>query len=678
MLIRKIVLSNFGLYGGRNEFDLVPRVKYRRKRPIILFGGKNGAGKTTLLESVRLALYGRTSLGSRVRQVDYDSYLRGRIHRARGDLLQVNEASVAVEFDYVRAGEKKTYRIERSWQAKSETSLEEHFQLLEDGQPVSDVDQEVAEAFVREIVPEGLSQLFFFDGEKIRELAEDDTGDEVLAQSIKALLGLDMVERLSADLAIYASRQATDSAAEKDQERLVKIHTELQQLETSRDDFEEELADIGTKINSQESLIEQQEDTLRMRGAGFAKHRDELKSRETRATTTITQIEADVRTACENLLPIALCPKTTDGVMRQIESEQSARQRQNDSRAAKAMKAELMAQLRRVIDPVKSRAKAVAQLAEGVESTVDAFFSERIGSGTEDGSNEFLGLSEAESAAIRAHIEQASQIRQRVLKAGRQLEREYRVLQETRLQIERIPNEDQLADVLTEIQRLNRVLGELHQRQREMNDQLDAVMLQRAELDRRRIRLEEQIGKKSDVAGKLDRVDRIRSALDQYLNRLTEQKVADLRRAVVDCFNRLARKGDVIHDIKIDPRTFSATLFDQTGTPIPKAELSSGEKQIYAIAMLWGLARTSGRPLPIIIDTPLGRLDSEHRAKLCEIYFPNASHQVILLSTDTEVEQNLFKTLSPNVSHSYHLQFDREQVRTSASEEYFWREPTNV
>ena len=65
----------------------------------------------------------------------------------------------------------------------------------------------------------------------------------------------------------------------------------------------------------------------------------------------------------------------------------------------------------------------------------------------------------------------------------------------------------------------------------------------------------------------------------------------------------------------------------------------------YAISMLWALARTSGRPLPMIIDTPLGRLDSEHRANLVQRYFPAASHQVILLSTDTEVDGRLLAEL---------------------------------
>jgi DNA sulfur modification protein DndD len=123
--------------------------------------------------------------------------------------------------------------------------------------------------------------------------------------------------------------------------------------------------------------------------------------------------------------------------------------------------------------------------------------------------------------------------------------------------------------------------------------------------------------------------------------------------------------------VRIDTETFAATLIDAHGREIPKNALSAGEKQIYAIAMLWGLARTSGRPLPMIIDTPLARLDSDHRSNLMERYFPNASHQVILLSTDTEVDEALATSLSPSISHAYRLDYDNKEGRTLVSPGYF-------
>ena len=120
------------------------------------------------------------------------------------------------------------------------------------------------------------------------------------------------------------------------------------------------------------------------------------------------------------------------------------------------------------------------------------------------------------------------------------------------------------------------------------------------------------------------------------------------------------------------------TLVSREGRYIPKAQLSAGEKQIYAIALLWALRAVAARPLPIIIDTPLGRLDSNHRQNLVEHYFPNASHQVIVLSTDTEIDETYFRELEPFISHAYHLVYDEGSESTHAEEGYFWHTPSAV
>jgi DNA sulfur modification protein DndD len=93
---------------------------------------------------------------------------------------------------------------------------------------------------------------------------------------------------------------------------------------------------------------------------------------------------------------------------------------------------------------------------------------------------------------------------------------------------------------------------------------------------------------------------------------------------------------------------------------LPKQRLSAGEKQLLAIAFLWGLARVSGRNLPIAIDTPLGKLDS--------------SHQVILLSSDTEIGKPELAKLTEQeaLSRSYLLKYHPAQGNTTLEEGYFW------
>src|SRR5262249_2664323 len=134
-----------------------------------------------------------------------------------------------------------------------------------------------------------------------------------------------------------------------------------------------------------------------------------------------------------------------------------------------------------------------------------------------------------------------------------------------------------------------------------------------------------------------------------------------------------SRKGNYIRKVIIDPQTFETTLYNHKGDALPKEQLSAGEKQIYAIAVLWALRLVSGLTLPIIVDTPLGRLDSEHRQHLVQRYFPQASHQVILLSTDTEIDRELYDDLEPAVARAYQLVYQPIEASARIIEEYFWQ-----
>ena len=121
------------------------------------------------------------------------------------------------------------------------------------------------------------------------------------------------------------------------------------------------------------------------------------------------------------------------------------------------------------------------------------------------------------------------------------------------------------------------------------------------------------------------------------------------------CFNGLIRKKRLLSSVRIDPDTFDIALVGAEGVEIPKEALSAGERQIFAISMLWALGKTSGRDLPMIIDTPLSRLDRAHRKSLMRDYVPEASRQIILLCTDSELTPDLDKLISPFVARRYEI-----------------------
>jgi len=170
----------------------------------------------------------------------------------------------------------------------------------------------------------------------------------------------------------------------------------------------------------------------------------------------------------------------------------------------------------------------------------------------------------------------------------------------------------------------------------------------------------------------LDHAHKAKSSLAEFAQKVSIMKIKDVENEFINSFKRLARKGDISIRAKIEPETFAVKIFDNFNNEISKDNLSAGEKQIYAITILEALAKTSARKLPIIIDTPLGRLDSKHRRKLIENYFPTASHQVIILSTDTEIDESFHKSLSDHISHAIKLDYKESIASTIADEGYFW------
>ena len=136
----------------------------------------------------------------------------------------------------------------------------------------------------------------------------------------------------------------------------------------------------------------------------------------------------------------------------------------------------------------------------------------------------------------------------------------------------------------------------------------------------------------------MENAKRVQGVLDEYAKRLRDKKLELLERYITEGLQMLLHKKQFIDKVSIDNKSFEVRLF-KGDDEISKEMLSKGELQMFATAVVWGLAKTSGRPLPFMIDTPLARLDEEHRENLVEKFYPYASHQLIIFSTNSEINR---------------------------------------
>jgi DNA sulfur modification protein DndD len=235
-------------------------------------------------------------------------------------------------------------------------------------------------------------------------------------------------------------------------------------------------------------------------------------------------------------------------------------------------------------------------------------------------------------------------------------------------------------------------LDRIAQFQTDVAEARKAHATQLAELDTLKIRFDVLVRQRKEAEARLDRfgdreIDakvaeddrhrmlrhsvRVRETLAKFRTRVIERHVSTMEALMLESFRTLLRKTDLVHGLKIDPETFQVTLTGANNQILPFDRLSAGERQLLATALLWGLARASGRPIPTVIDTPLGRLDSSHRKHLVERYFPTASHQVLLLSTDEEIVGPYHNALKPSVTRHYLLAHDETLGHTNIEPGYF-------
>lgn len=665
MIFTELSLIDFGLFRGIHTIPLTPKPG----RPVILFGGKNGAGKSTLFEAVRLCLYGQKAFSGSLSKEAYLSYLNSRIHSNPTLLIQPTVASIALEFNYSDAGELHAYRVTRSWGRRETQKIQEYVEVTRDGKALEEVSDEYWQDFVRDMVPPGISQLFFFDGEKIQHLAEDASDQASLADSIKSLLGLDLIDRLQSDIGYFISRQIAPSLDQESSGAMQALERQQEVLGARLEQLRVKRGNLESKLTEERSAIQRVEAKLTSSGGTFSRSRESLIQKRATIQAAITQHEAALRQLSGGILPFALVPHLCQQVVNQLHKEESAAQAKAGIKLFQIAKKELAQR----ISSAPLWASVPSAMKNKLRRQVTEIVVQPLEMETAVHDEPIHPISPTERRLILSWIQQAKTEVPIFLRAmGTELESLYRDLNKAEVSLKKIPADEGIKPLVEELNQLHHHFSELDRQARELDQEANLTEARHAEVTRLYQKQLATFAERDSVKSRTRLASKVQTVLSDYQTALLQKKVLELQDAVTKSFNTLCRKRDSLRRVAIDPKDFSVTLYDKQGRPLPKSQLSAGEKQIYAVAMLWALGKISGRPLPIMIDTPLGRLDSDHRKLLVNEYFPAVSHQVIIFSTDTEIDQTYFSDLKKSVAHAYSLDFDQAEYSTTISKGYWW------
>ena len=655
MILDRLSLCDFRAYRGVHRVELGPRVKYGCQRPIILFGGLNGAGKTTLLMAIRLALYGRHALGMGTSKASYTKFIRGCIHSSPKALVRANSTYVELDFTYGKLGRKTRYTVRRSW-LDDGRNVRERLSLWEDGTPKTSLSEESCQGFLNELVPLGVSELFFFDGEKIAELAEDDSGT-ALGDAIHRLLGLDLVERLRSDLRVYMLRTERKAAGKNAASEIEDLQRDYEDIKAELDEHRVELDRVEKELDQLVVERDRLEVRLTERGGDWGASREAQRARAKEMAEALRRTERELREELAGPYPLFLAREALVDALDFAASELVSLA----NREANQLLTQFSSKLKERLD------------GEG-QATVDDLLSQALQPQSSANREPLTDLSHRAVGRMEHTVHSAvPEAEARVERSAKEIAQFKDELDTVTLRIEQAPDEAALAKDFSKLATLNERISEAGAEAAVRSREVKMAYARAIEIARSLRDKHKSLAEARQREQPLEYADGARHLLSDFRRINAERKIGLLENEFAAAFCRLARKDDIVVKACIDPRRFTVKLLNSDNHEIQKSQLSAGEKQIYAIAMLEALARTSGRRLPVVIDTPLGRLDSHHRANLVSHYFPKASHQVILLSTDTEVDESFYHQLSPQVSHAFEITYNDQERAANLREGYFWR-----
>lgn len=661
MTINEIILQNFGVYAGQHRIDLRPK---SQKAPIILVGALNGGGKTTLIDAIQLVLFGKLSKCSTRENYSYDEFLRRCTTRgsdlASGSMVGLN---IRHGFD----GSAHDFYIERSWR-HTPKGVVESLKVTRDGIPDADLSNNWLE-YVDHFVPVGLAELFFFDGEKLEKIAQSNNAAKMLSSAINSLLGLDLVDRLEKDLVVYERDLSKKSKSKEEVSEIEMVESQLSKLEDEyKDLYQEKRARAKGRVDSTLKKKETATEKFEKNGGEIFESRKAIEAQKSILQEELSRVKQQMREQAAGTLPLLLVQNLIEGVTVQAESENTAEHNEFLHETLLQQKNKLSKELKKW--------KADTAITKKVDDFLDTEIT-KLKSSDQSPSPAYLGLDRSEYIALkgldRSTLEFAARNARSLLDQAGKLEQE---IQKINDQLSRVPDDQAIADFARDLSNSKndheKALAELQTVEEEIAQKSRAIAEVKRKLHKMLDKSVDQLTDSERVDRKLRYAEKVRNTMRRFKATVLERKIRLIEELILDSFRQLLRKKDLLTAVKIDPETYNMTLVGRNGEDIPPNRLSAGERQLLAVSTLWGLAKASGRAMPNVIDTPMARLDSEHRLHLVENYFPNASHQVVILSTDEEIDEKYYPKLKTRVSRSYELSYCDKKQSSVIKKGYFF------
>lgn len=645
------------------------------RRNIILIGAPNGFGKTSFFEALTLGLFGREGLPLIPRatfepageadgklQTSYNQFLKEALHKRA---ISEGRPSCSIELEFEDDDSEKIV-LKRRWYFSANGAhkpQDEELLIFQGagnravGPPPTVTDRQAwyRDFIARTFLPSPLAAFFLFDGERVRQFATRGMEAQV-RKGIEGLLGLPVLRSLQDSLRRYADNRRSQVTTPSDV-KVIDVQNEIGLLE-------EDIAELTRRIEEAESVLprlETERDELarelsRLGGGSQAMLQDLIRD-EQRLNSTAEKQADELQKLLAGDLAIALAGEALRGeTIGRIESEE-VREKWETGRAQGAQGLQRfldrlqnsLATVRPALSPeqtssVLSEAKAAWDALwypPPPNCAPDVLHTHLQGVAREQAAARLRAAGNISVATLR---ETLAVLRESQEKADSK-RREYMTIE---------ANAPAAQEKQGHLAKLSEEIGSLREALRSDRAAKEAaegsMQAKRAEFGR----YTEAQGRGAVPLRRAKQAETAAAMISDLLAEALPTQVEDVARRMTEAWSAMARKKDLVHRIEITADC-QVKLLNRRGEDIRETQLSAGEEQIFTQALIWAIAEVSGRSFPFVVDTPLGRLDVEHRIGVLQ-HFTKRDGQVIMLSTDTEVVGPYLEAIRRRVLCAYQLE----------------------
>ena len=679
MKILSIELINWRAY-SEARFEFNPS----GKSDIVVIGAPNGHGKTSFFEAVTLCLYGKAGLPLLARASDqkmgrpgvsYDNFLREVLHT---DAVKTSR-KITVNISFRKENGDKLF-VERRWffspaglhYAGDEefiVGLNGRYLMPDEGQTDEDwQDDVISEHFI----PHSLARFFLFDGEMVRDWAKMDMATQV-KQGIEGLMGIPILRELIGDLASYANKKRGEVRTPKSAENVKALSEEIEELKGEKNGFEREIEGFTDEIRSFKTERERLQGELHSLGMSGSQRLAELYQMQSDLRTQLSSLQDNIQSQIVSDFALGLAGKDIiQKASEFLESDKilqdwTASKRQGDKGYKNFLDSVSVALESEEYGIPDQYHATIISLVENTWGTIwypkpegmtnEAYFPELTGTVRDVISLKLKSIMRDAASGISKKFSDLDQLQRTHDSNDREIRNHESIG----------PRYDEIAN---ELRTITDNLEELYTEKGSKETHLKGLG---ADIDNKTATLG-QLTNLNDASQPIIKLAEKAESVSKIVNNLIAEIVPvqskGLAKNMTKIYTCLSNKS-VVKKVEIDP-DFSVHLLNSTGKDIREIAMSAGEEQIFSQALISSVVEVSDFDFPMIVDTPLARLDDTHRKSILE-YFKGSGRQIIFLSTDTEIVGEYLDILNDKISDTYLINHNNKDGvgYSTASRGYF-------